>query len=156
MRYSYSAYEALPIWAEFPAYSKKKGYTIFTDSATGLFMDTFGTGQWDYFKDRSERERSISSLRQGKREGHGCCLDIHPTKERLMNQFGPYDNSVLLVDIAGGTSHGLRNLRDRGGSSHGHLVLEDLPEMIKEVDDEKGLELSKCNFFSSLPLIGQF
>ena len=118
-------------------------------------MDVFGTAQWDYFKKNPDRGRSFNSFMQGQREGRGCWLDIYPVKERLVDEFGQDDNIVLLVDVAGGTGHDLRDLRDRQGSRRGRLILEDLPEVIEEVDDREGLELIKYDFFTAQPIQGQ-
>lgn len=112
--------------------------------------------QWDYFKENPERGRSFNVFMEGQREGRGCWLDVYPAHERLLKDIKHGSGNVFLVDIAGGRGHDLRDVRDRIGTSHGRLVLEDLPEVIANVDDARGIEPTAHDFFKPQPIKGKF
>lgn len=92
----------------------------------------------------------------GQREGRGCWLDAYPAEERLRKGMREDDpEAVLLVDIAGGRGHDLRDLRDRRKDKVGRLVLQDLPEVIADVDDGQGIECMVHDFFKEQPVKGE-
>lgn len=149
-----SADEAMPIWAELPKYFVKNGYQVPTDPATGPFADKFGMIQWNYFKENPTRGQSFNTFMEGQREGRGCWLDVYPADERLQTNLRGNEDTVFLVDVAGGKGHDLRDVRDRIGSKHGRLVLEDLPEVIAHVNDPVGIEPMAYDFFTPQPIKG--
>ena len=74
--------------------------------------------------------------------------------DRLTENIG--ENDVLLVDVGGGRGHDLEALRARHPNLRGRLVLQDLPDTLKEVSEmENCFETCEYDFFTPQPIQGK-
>lgn len=95
----------------------------------------------------------MSGYRQGK---HSWCDEgFYPVTERIGQ--GVNSQTPLLVDVGGGLGHDLLELRNKHPELSGRLVLQDQPEVIKQVGNgEKGIELAVHDFFTAQPVKGMY
>lgn len=60
-----------------------------------------------------------------------------------------------MVDIGGGVGHDLLGVKARHPNLKGRLVLEELPHVIKQVEDKlEGISLVKHDFYTLQPIKG--
>lgn len=134
---------------------EKHGYKVPNSSAHAPFFETFGSVQWQYFKDHPERGQSFNSFMQGQQQGRTCWLDIYPAEERLIAEITKEDDAVLLVDVGGGRGHDLLELAKRKGTEHGRLILQDLPEVVADAPELNAVESMGYDFFTPQPVKGR-
>ena len=92
----------------------------------------------------------------GQREGRADWLDFFPFKEELYRGFDYRGDAVLMVDVGGGLGHELLGLRKRYPDLKGRLILQDLPETIRGVEDpDKVFEPMVHDFFTPQPIKGK-
>ena len=93
----------------------------------------------------------MSGYRQGK---HSWCDEgFYPVTERIGK--GLRFHSARLVDVGGGLGHDLLELRVKHPELSGRLVLQDQPDVIKQVGNaEKRIELEVHDFFTLQPIKG--
>ena len=93
----------------------------------------------------------MSGYRQGKRSW--CDEGFYPVVERIGH--GLISQAPFLVDVGGGLGHDLLELRAKHPELSGRLVLQDQPDVIKQVGNvEKGIELVAHDFFTPQPIKG--
>ena len=91
----------------------------------------------------------------GQREGRADWLDFFPFREELYRGFDYRGDAVLMVDVGGGLGHELLGLRKRYPDLKGRLILQDLPETIRGVEDpDKVFEPMVHDFFTPQPIRG--
>lgn len=83
-------------------------------------MKSFRSGDWIQGFDELEKE----------------ALDAQQDSER-----------VFLVDVGGGSGHQCIEVRDRYPGLHGRLVVQDLPEVVKEVSEIPGVKIEANDMF---------
>lgn len=86
-------------------------------------------------------------------------VDFYPVQEQLVKDASQAENSVFLVDVGGGKGHDLQELHHKQPELPGKLILQDLPDVIKEAQaiglDSK-IEPMGHDFFAEQPVIGLF
>ncbi|KAI9875694.1 MAG: hypothetical protein M1830_008092 [Pleopsidium flavum] len=148
--------EGLNIFCKFPEYLIRNGYKVPEEPSTGPFAYTFGQIQWDYFRDHPERGKSFNVFMAGQREGRQSWLDVYPLEKQLQHDLREDKEAVLLVDIAGGRGHDVKDFKARHAKLPGRVILQDLPEVIAQVDPnwKKGIEPMAYDFFTPQPIKG--
>ncbi|KAL4888675.1 O-methyltransferase-domain-containing protein [Aspergillus ambiguus] len=63
-------------------------------------------------------------------------------------------DEVLFVDVGGGEGHYLHAFNEKFFDAPGRRVLQDLPQVISNMDNPKGIELMTHDFFSPQPIKG--
>lgn len=84
-------------------------------------------------------------------------LDIFPASKRFESYRGPGATHILqLVDVAGGVGHNLQYLLDKIPDLKANLVLQDVPEVLKnKVDTEQGeIQTMPHDIFQPQPVKG--
>ncbi len=95
----------------------------------------------------------MSGYRQGKCSW--CDEGFYPVTD-LIGQGLKFERP-LLVDVGGGLGQDLLELRTKHPELAGRLVLQDQPNVIKQVGKaEKGIELAVHDFFTPQPVKGIF
>lgn len=85
---------------------------------------------------------------------------FYPVKQRLIEGATGDDDSVFLVDVGGGHGHDLMKFLARHpyDAFPGHLVVQDIPDMINGIPEgklDKGIKAMVHDFFEPQPIEGQ-
>jgi hypothetical protein len=81
-------------------------------------------------------------------------LDWYPMQENLIAGLSTEDDAILLVDIRGGWGHDLIAFHAKYRNK-GQLMLQDLPDVIKDIRSlPSGIEVVEHGFFSEQPIKG--
>lgn len=149
--------EGLNVFCKFPEYLIRNGYKVPEEPSTGPFAYTFGQIQWDYFRDHPERGSSFNVFMAGQREGRLNWLDVYPVEKQLQHDLREEKDAILLVDVAGGRGHDVKDFKARHAKLPGRVVLQDLPEVIAQIDPSwrEGIEPMAYDFFTSQPIKGR-
>ena len=147
----------LRILVELPEYLVQNNYRMPSGPSKTPFVDVYGKGIYDYFKDNPVRGSNFNVFMEGHKEGKRNWLDIYPLQDRLAPGLKEEESAVLVVDIGGGVGHDLRNFGTRRGSMPGRLVLQDLPAVISEVDPSKKPEIEAMvyDYYTPQPIQGK-
>ncbi|MCJ1426479.1 hypothetical protein MMC29_004382 [Sticta canariensis] len=148
--------EVLRSFLELPEYLVQNNYRMPSEPSKTPFVDIYGKGIFDHFKDSPARGSNFNVFMEGHQEGKRNWLDIYPLQDRLASDLDEEENAVLLVDIGGGLGHDLRDFGNRRGSMPGRLVLQDLPAIISEVDSSKKPEVEAMayDYYTPQPIEG--
>lgn len=90
----------------------------------------------------------------GYRKGKASWMDpgFYPTEQLGL---AVKADDVLLVDVGGGLGHDLEELKAKHPQLPGRLVLQDRPEVVRQVQHvSKGIELMEHDFFTEQPIKG--
>ena len=83
--------------------------------------------------------------------------DFYPVAERLGHGLKIDDSKALIVDVGGGLGHDLVEFKKKHPELPGRLILQDLPETIKQIDQiNEGIEPTVHDFLSPQPVRGIF
>lgn len=150
--------DSWPVFIKFPGYLKRNGYKVPTDPKTGPCVEAHGKQLFDYFRDNPDRGTSFAVFMAGQRHGRVNWLDVYPIEQRMLRDYQHSADAVLLVDIAGGRGHDLKDFRARHVKVPGRLVLEDLPEIVSQIDPawREGIETVAYDFFTPQPIKGKY
>ena len=133
-------------------YFKLHGYKCPTDYVHTPFQWHFdiGQGYFEWLKERPEQFEAFNMAMTGMRTTQKFWADFYPVQSNLLDGFKDGPDGVLLVDIAGGMGHDLEALLHRLPQSSGHLVLQDLPQVIDVAKTglKKGIIPQAHDFFT--------
>ena len=94
----------------------------------------------------------MSDERAGRKE----LLDIFPADERLIQGFDSSSkDAVFIVDVAGGRGHEIMKLAEKFPQAKGRKILQDLPDVVKEVESTNEMEAMEYDFFTPQPVKGK-
>ena len=80
--------------------------------------------------------------------------DWFPVEKELITGFSGGAENVLLVDVGGGNGHDLESFLSLFPRAKGHLVLQDLPGTISNLDEKEGIRAMAHDFFTPQPIKG--
>lgn len=154
---SYLFNVAGPSFHSIPSYLKATGYGNPGNIADGPFQFAHKT-QNPFFIWLAEHpgygeqfNNYMSGYRQGKRSW--CDEGFYPVMDRIGQGLNP--ETPLLVDVGGGLGHDLLELRTNHPELSGRLILQDQPDVIKQVGNAaEGIELAVHDFFTPQPVKG--
>ncbi|KAI9708035.1 MAG: hypothetical protein M1820_004239 [Bogoriella megaspora] len=99
-----------------------------------LFQHTFGDTIWGHLQSHPDWKRNFDTF-MAYRAVTVPWYKRYPVTEELIGKNLKDDpQSVLLVDVAGGSGHDIRAFRENYPTIPGRCILEDLPETIQRVD----------------------
>ncbi|KAG8532439.1 uncharacterized protein KY384_002316 [Bacidia gigantensis] len=145
-----------PSFHGIPDYLKQTDYQHPTNIADGPFQFAHKTQKpfFIFLAENPELAQQFNNYMSGYRQGKKswCDADFYPLETHLSVDSA----STLLVDVGGGLGHDLEELRSEYPALPGTLVLQDLPDVIKQVgSDQKTFELMAHDFFTSQPVQGR-
>ena len=84
-------------------------------------------------------------------------VNFYAVEERLGHGLKIGDSKTLIVDVGGGLGHDLVEFKKKYLVIPGRLILQDLPENIKQIDQiNDGIELTVHDFLTPQPIKGEF
>ena len=103
-------------------------------------------------KNAEQFNNYMGGYRQGKCSW--CDEGFYPVTERIGQNLDP--QTPLLVDVGGGLGHDLLELRAKHPQLSCRLVLQEQPEVIKQIGTSaEGIELAVHDFFAPQPVKGE-
>lgn len=146
-----------PSFRNLPSYLKKTGYKNPTQFSDGPFQDAHKI-QVPFFGWLGENPEYLEAFNRymgGYRKGKASWMDpdLFPV-DKLYLGAGPED--VLLVDVGGGLGHDLEELKAKYPKLPGRLILQDRPEVIKQVQKaSKAIESMEHDFLKEQQIKGR-
>ena len=121
----------------------------------GPFEYTYGKSLFDYLKGNAEHKDAFDHWMSSRRAGikHEW-FDIYPIKSQLLAGSTQDNESVFLVDVAGGKGHDISSLRTRFPDLPGRLVLQDLPQTFEDLPTLVDIEMMPHDIFTEQPIKG--
>ena len=90
------------------------------------------------------------------RDGRPNFTDFFPADRQLADGFHQSDeDAVMFVDVGGGKGHETLELRRKFPNLPGRMIVQDRPEVIREITDKEGMEVMEHNFFNLQPVKGK-
>ncbi len=84
----------------------------------------------------------------GQRQDRANWLDFYPLESQLDASGLKDENAVLIVDVGGAQGHELLAIKDRFPQLRGRMILQDVPETIKQVSPDGKFECTTHDFFA--------
>jgi O-methyltransferase domain len=142
----------------FPQWLKENGYKAPTDGKNTAMQPGFNTDLhfFEYLASEPEYPVRFMNHMSAYHQGRPSWMDpgFYPVEERLAVGLDP--NAPLLVDVGGSTGHDLQEFHRKHPEVQGKLVLQDLPEVIKQANSFVGPEIEAVehDFFKEQPIKG--
>lgn len=112
-----------------------------------------GQSQFEWLASHIDQQTLFNSYMASRRQGKPMWFDVYPV-ERLLGHAVPYEDTVFLVDIGGNRGHDLGQFRQRYPHFPGKLVLQDLPQVVKGLTGDGGIEVMPYSFLDAQPIHG--
>ncbi|KAL4917428.1 O-methyltransferase [Aspergillus aurantiobrunneus] len=123
---------------KFHEFSRKRGWTNPTDPRDTSLMYAYGTDKdvFSWVHDMGYGQH-LNDYLAGYNLGRPLWMDptVFPVKERLIDGADTSLNAAFLVDIGGNLGHDLERFHRRYPDAPGKLILQDLPMMIRQIQD---------------------
>ncbi|KAL2816681.1 O-methyl transferase B [Aspergillus granulosus] len=141
----------IPTIHELPRFLKKTGYRNPEDRYSLPLQDAFNWkgDLFSFFKADPYRQALFNKHMQVQR---GSITNWQTMTTLLKTNQSP--DAVLLVDIGGGVGHQCERLRACCPGIQGQIILQDLPEVIKDALSIPGVEVVAHNIFEPQPIRG--
>ena len=121
------------------------------------FQPAFGTKQdlFEWFPSHPQFLNNFNSWMAGQREGREGWLEFYDFEKEIIDGFEKgKGEGTLVVDIGGARGHELQAIRQKFPNLPGRLILQDLPETVKQAPTDVGFEPQVHDFFTPEPIIG--
>ena len=140
-----------------PDFLAKNNYQNPTDSSHCALNDAFHTTEnlFEWFPKNPEQSEYFNLFITGQRKGRANWLDFYPLKEQLVDGFQGSDDAVMLVDVGGALGHEIHAIKKKYPKIPGKLVLQDLPDTVKQATTIPGMQAMAHDFFTEQPLKGK-
>ena len=122
------------------------------------FKHVYGMSMFEYFEKDNEHKTAFDLWMSGRRSGTKCeWFETYPVKSQLFaGATSGKDDSVLVVDVAGGKGHDIASLRAHFPETPGRLILQDLPRTLENAVTPDGVERMPFDLFSDQPVRGWY
>ena len=140
-----------------PDFLANTNYQNPTDSSHCAFNDAFHTtgNIFEWFPKNPKQLEYFNLFMTGQREGRANWLDFYPLKAQIVDGFQGSDDAVILVDVGGAMGHEILAIKEKYPNLPGKLVLQDLPDTVKQVTIIPGMQAMAHDFFTEQPLKGE-
>ncbi|KAL9090732.1 MAG: hypothetical protein Q9165_005220 [Trypethelium subeluteriae] len=121
-----------------------------------VFQYAFGNTFFEHIKSNLDWKRNFDTF-MSYRQSSTKWYETYPVEKELKSSSLKQDpQSVLLVDVAGGSGHDALAFRERFLTLPGRCILEDLPETLQQVNqlERPGIEMVPYDFFTPQPIKG--
>ncbi|KAI9816306.1 MAG: hypothetical protein M1827_001908 [Pycnora praestabilis] len=145
-----------PVIATLPQYLEDHDYKLPTDPQKGPFQDYYNTDltSYDYW---SQQPPVIDNFNifMGLR-GAQPWFEWYPVEQQVSDNLKKEDQeTVLLIDIAGGNGHDVQAFKNRFPSFPGRLMVQERDAVIDEIEEKGGgIEYVKHDMFNPQPIKG--
>lgn len=148
----------LPCFAQVPAYFCRNGYKNPTGPHNAPWMSCMGTstGLFGWLHEHPEQLANFGALQAGTQSLVPFWADIYPIEQLMQDfQYTPGDAyNALLVDVGGGTGSDINRFHQRYPQHPGHLILQDLDEVIESAEVDGSIVKMPHDFFTPQPISG--
>ncbi|KAL8715416.1 MAG: hypothetical protein Q9220_000750 [cf. Caloplaca sp. 1 TL-2023] len=147
-----------PVFQKLPEFLAKNGHRCPTanDSPFQLAYHTKKQGFEHLMEPQWAEERKDCNLfMEGRRRGNTAWLESYPFAEEVLAGVIPEDDATALVDVGGGLGQALLEIKGKFPDLKGHLILQDLPNTVKQAGDGNGaFRPMGHDFFTPQPIKG--
>ena len=143
--------------AKIPQYLQETGYKCPTDNTKAPLQFAFQTNleAFQFWGQSPEILENFNTLMTGIRGARPSWVHWFPVKEQILSGFSGKKEDVLLVDVAGGRGHDVTAFKKKFPDVPGHVVLEDLPQVIADIDSlDQTIKCIEYDFFTPQPIKG--
>jgi hypothetical protein len=113
-----------------------------------------GKTKWDHVTSDPAYLSLFNKAMTGQGNATLFAVGIYPFQAEL-GKLATTDDTVLLVDVGGGLGHVTRQIKKLVGDVKGRLVLQDQPQVIKDIKEDLGsIEKIPHDFFTPNPVKG--
>lgn len=139
----------------FPQFIIENNYEDVTDGTKTPFQKAFDTDLhcFSWLAQHPEQVEEMQQVMKSFRSGDWLQGFDELEKEALDANQNP--ERVFLVDVGGGSGHQCVEVRDRYPGLHGRLVVQDLPEVVKEVPEIPGVKIEANDMFQEQKVKGK-
>ncbi|KAF7718575.1 Demethylsterigmatocystin 6-O-methyltransferase [Penicillium ucsense] len=144
----------VPTLSRLPEYLQSHLYRNPEDYAHSPMRWAVGQSQFEWLATHRDQQARFNSYMASRRQGRPTWFDTYPVS-RLLNAKQPLDKSVLIVDIGGNQGYDLAQFRKAYPHLRGRLVLQDLPDVVKQTPcSEPSIEVVSYSFLDKQPVRG--
>ena len=152
-----------PIFAKLPEYLSQTDWVNPDTYSMGPHVFTFGRPLWKRLESEPRKSALFNKIMSAFKQNRESWVDIFPFEERLQNSV-PADQ-VLVIDIAGGVGHRLRDFKLKFPWASGRAVLQDQKHVLPTTESnpkafadlqECGIETMAHDIFKPQPVQGSW
>jgi len=142
-----------------PAYLRETNHRNPTDNSNGPFQYVNGVKDMNVFQwlvDHPQEANAMQTFFEGDRGSRPDWVDWFPVQEKLLSLTDTKDDTIVLVDVAGGRGHEISSFLRKFPHQPGRYVLQDLPEVINDetLTLDKRIEKKAFDFWNDSPVSG--
>lgn len=142
------AYVGMPAWLKKHGYRNKAGSPI--DTAWGVGKGVQGS-LWDHWKSKESEYADFSNCMRGYGTHMGPWYEVYPSEELLKDA----GDKVLVVDVGGSLGHDLIGFAQKHKVAQDKVVLQDVPEVLKDAMSSTAMTIQAHDFFTPQPVKGE-
>lgn len=144
---------------KFHEFSRERGWKNPEDGNDTSMMKAYGTSM-NFFSwlQHQGYGHHFSDHMGGRRLGRIPWMNskLYPVQQRLIQGADTDPGRAFLVDIGGGAGHDLIEFRQHYPDAPGKLILQDLPAVLKQVEDlDPAIVCMEYDFFEEQPVKGR-
>jgi hypothetical protein len=133
-----------------------KSPTLQQDNPYTYAHQTGGKDMWEHLAQFPDRNKLMNEANNQNGEAAAWTIGLFPFEAELQ-KFETTDDTVLLVDIGGGTGSVSKVIRRLTAGIKGKVLLQDRPPVIENIDEEvPGRETMVYDFMTPQPIQGTF
>lgn len=144
----------IPLYAKAPEYFRERGWQTPLESNKGLFQYIENTEEsiWTVMTRHPVQVEDFQLHMMGRRAERLPWIEWFPVQERIIDGFEDQDGDVLIVDVAGGRGHDLKDFRDKFPQAPGRLILEETLPVLEDMPPIPGIECQPFDLFEPQPV----
>ena len=147
-----------PAWNQLPALLKDLHYRNPDNALDAPLQRAFGSNThfFGLMIERPDVLNAFQTLMGSYREGRPEFLDIYPADVQLIRGFhaSEHPDGVLFVDVGGGRGHEVLEFIRRYPELEGRMILQEVPDIVKQVEPADRMEVMVHDFFTPQPIKG--
>ena len=139
-------------------YFRERGFSSPTDPIDGPMQWTLNSKvpYFEYVQQDPKRLKAFNQLMTRWRGASKHWTEWYPVQSEILDGASADSDDLILVDIGGARGHDLEAFLKRFPSTHGRLMLQDLPNTIETVDHlAPAIKAIVHDFFTPQPVKGQ-
>ena len=144
----------MPIWNDIPAWLKSLQYQNPSDyKHTSLNRAHQYDGQFFQFLAEKGFLDNFQAFMSCYRTDRAEFLDVFPAESQILQ--GATKDGILIVDVGGGRGHEIDRFVQNFPEARGRNVLQEQPEVLKDVPTSDAFESATYDFFTPQPVKGR-
>ncbi|KAE9370157.1 hypothetical protein N431DRAFT_343662 [Stipitochalara longipes BDJ] len=149
--------EFAPVNAKMHDYFRATGFKSPTSQRDNPYTYAHQTGGKDIWENLAQfpgRNKAMNDANSDNSEHQSWTIRLFPFESELQ-KIETTEDTVLLVDIGGGTGAVSKRIRGLTAGIKGKIVLQDRPVVLKGIEEIPGRELMEYDFFTPQPIQGR-